>query len=94
MIKDYELRHDSIHCHVFFCDSYTEALSKISKWWDSVKDSEGVPTIEVVTFRVDEDVAVTADVYWSSVPSGIDIADGIEEAIKEERKNPFSLERL
>ena len=61
-MKSYDCR-NPVKCQEFHdAGSYEELLKAIAKWWKGVE--EEVPTLEVIAFRIDDDLTHNASVFW------------------------------
>lgn len=89
-MEDHEMNKEAVHCHEFnTAGSFAELLTAISEWWAPKEDELGT-VIEGIIFSVDED-GFSCQVFWCSLPPGVDIVKTLEEKVAKEKANPFEL---
>lgn len=90
-MKDYERTDGSAHCHEFMdASSFLELLEAIIAWW-TPNDPKPGTVLEAITFRIEPNFSYAAQVFWASIPPGLDLNAEIKSAIERERQNPFGL---
>ena len=92
-MKDFEIKEGGTHCHVFNnAESFGELLNAISAWWIPKESVEGT-CLESIQFELDDE-GFNCQVFWASLPPGVDIVKEIASQVAKEKANPFGLPEL